>query len=319
MSAHVLDAYEGEAVVVAKRLVAQDTFLFTFAPVGAGRFPKWRPGSHIEVRLSGGLVRQYSLCGSRADQSWDIAVLRSADGRGGSVQMCDTVDVGDTVGVFGTRDLFRFEEAPRYVFIAGGIGITPIMTMIEAAEDAGREWELHYGARCRTALAFIERLERYGERVTLYPEDQVGRIPLVELTTGLDSSTMVYACGPGPMLAAVEEAMAHLPESMLRVERFMAEPAQQPPGRDQPFQIELAKSGRTIEVGADESMLNALINADLDVDYSCMDGTCGSCEISVLSGRIDHRDVVLTASERESGELMLPCVSRGTGTLTVDL
>lgn len=319
MTSHLPDAYEGEALVTEKRIVAEDTFLFRFAPVGAERFPQWRPGSHVELRLGEGLARQYSLCGSSTDHSWEIAVLRSAAGRGGSVRLCDTVNVGDRVGMYGTRNHFGFEDAPRYLFLAGGIGITPILPMIEAAEDAGRDWELHYGARCSEALVFVDRLSQYGDRVTLYPEDRTGRIPLGDLTAGLHPDTMVYSCGPGPMLSAVERAMAHLPESMLRIERFAAVQVSLPPGGDQPFKVELALSGKTIEVAGDESMLDALRKAGAEVDYTCLEGTCGACEIPVLRGEIDHRDAVLTKAEQRAGELIMPCVSRGTGTLTLEL
>lgn len=319
MTTHVLDAYEGEVLVTEKKVVAEDTFLFRLEPVGDDRFPRWEPGSHVELRLGEGLTRQYSLCGSSTDQFWEIAVLRSSAGRGGSVRLCDTLNVGDKVEIFGPRNHFVFEDAPRYLFLAGGIGITPILPMIEAAEEAGRSWELHYGARCLEALAFEDRLSQYGDRVKLYPEDRTGRIPLGELTAELDPATVVYSCGPGPMLNAVEGAMAHLPESMLRIERFAAVQPPLPTGGDQPFAVELALSGRTIEVGADESMLDALRKAGADVDYSCMEGTCGSCEVAVLCGKIEHRDAVLTKAEQRAGGLMMPCVSRGTGTLTVEL
>ncbi|WP_066290383.1 PDR/VanB family oxidoreductase [Arthrobacter sp. B6] len=319
MTAHALNTFEGEVCITEKKLVAEDTFLFRFVPVGNGTFPQWAPGSHVEIRLGEGLIRQYSLCSRSTDRFWEIAVLRSEAGRGGSVQLCDTLGIGDKVEIFGTRNHFGFEDSPRYLFLAGGIGITPILPMIEAAEEAGRSWELHYGARCNEALAFEDRLSQYGDRVTLYPEDRTGRIPLGELTAGLDPATLVYSCGPGPMLNAVEAAMAHLPESMLRIERFAAVEAPQPVGGDQPFKVELALSGETIEVAANESMLDALRKAGTKVDFSCMEGTCGACEVSVLRGKIDHRDAVLTKAEQRAGELVMPCVSRATGTLTLEL
>lgn len=272
--------------------------------------PPWSAGAHIDV-VTTEHVRQYSLCGDPADRtSWTIAVLREPDGRGGSAYLHDTVAAGTTVQVRGPRNHFELAPASRYVFVAGGIGITPIIPMLAAAQSAGVEWTLTYGGRTRESMAYAGTLvERYGERVRLAPQDEVGLIDLDALLgdPGIPDA-LVYCCGPEPLLAAVEQRCGVRPE-MLRTERF-APKALEPQGDAIEFEVELAESGKVLTVPADKSILQVLEEADVPILSSCTEGTCGTCETGVLEGVVDHRDSLLTAPEQDANDVMFVCVSR---------
>ncbi|MGX1509928.1 ferredoxin-NADP reductase [Streptomyces collinus] len=268
--------------------------------------------------LGPGLERQYSLCGDPADRAeWRIAVLREKGGRGGSAYVHGELRAGDEVRVRGPRNNFRLEPAPRYRFVAGGIGITPLLPMLAAAEEAGAEWTLLYGGRTRAGMAFTQELARYGDRVTFVPEDEAGLLDLASVLDDLSPDTLVYCCGPGPLLDAVE---ARCPAGSLRVERFRPKET----GGDAPtegeFDVVLARSGRTVVVPPGVSVLDAVRAAGVEVLYSCTEGTCGTCETEVVEGDPEHRDSVLTEEERAAGETMLICVSRCRGRrLVLDL
>ena len=187
--------------------------------------------------------------------------------------------------------------------------------MLAAAEAAGAEWTLLYGGRTRGSMAFGEELGRYGDRVTFAPEDETGLLDLASVLDDVPEGTLVYCCGPGPLLDAVE---ARCPSGVLRVERFR--PKEQETGGTTAFEVELARSGRTLTVAPDVSVLDAVRDAGVEVLYSCTEGTCGTCETDVLDGEPDHRDSVLTEDERAAGETMLICVSRCRGKrLVLDL
>ncbi|MDI6101658.1 PDR/VanB family oxidoreductase [Actinoplanes sp. NEAU-A12] len=284
---------------------------------GGRELPAWRPGAHVDLLLEPGLVRQYSLCGDPADRSrWTVAVLREPGGRGGSRFVHDRIAVGATLTVEGPRNHFELVASPAYLFIAGGIGITPILPMVAAAEAAGADWRLLYGGRRRAAMAGLDRLARYGDRVQIFPQDTTGLIDLSPLDRPT-ADTLVYCCGPEPLLTAVERRCVAWPPGALRVERFTT-PAVT--GADHEFEVTLASSGRTVRVPAGVSVLEAVEDAGVPVLSSCQEGTCGTCETVVLDGVPDHRDAVLTAAERAAGELMMICVSRCRGThLTLDL
>lgn len=312
-----MSVYEAELVVERRKFAADGVLALTLRHPLGEPLPAWEPGAHIDVVLGPGLERQYSLCGDPADRSaWRIAVLREPDGRGGSAHVHEQVGQGDKVRVRGPRNNFALEPAPRYRFVAGGIGITPILPMLAAAEAAGAEWTLLYGGRTRRSMAFGEDLaRRYGDRVTLAPEDETGLLDLPSVLDDVPEGTLVYCCGPGPLLDAVE---ARCPSGVLRVERFR--PKEQEAGGDSEFEVRLARSGRTLTVAPDVSVLDAVRAAGVEVLYSCTEGTCGTCETDVLEGEPDHRDSVLTDDERATGETMLICVSRCRGKrLVLDL
>jgi ferredoxin-NADP reductase len=279
-------------------------------PAGAD-LPAWAPGAHVDLRLPDGLTRQYSLCGDPADRSrWRIAVLREPESRGGSAHVHDALLEGAVVEVRGPRNHFPLVPAPRYVFVAGGIGITPILPMIDAADAAGAEWELHYGGRSRRSMAFLQSLEEAtGQRVTLHPQDEVGLIDLESLLGTPRPGTLVYCCGPEPLLVAVEQRCAAWPEGSLHVERFAPKDVGEPVLTGA-FEVELALSGLSLTVPPEKSVLQVVEEAGIDVLSSCTEGTCGTCETTVLSGEVDHRDSLLTPAEQAVNDTMFICVSR---------
>ncbi|MFF7865812.1 PDR/VanB family oxidoreductase [Streptomyces qaidamensis] len=311
-----MKVYETELVVAGREFAADGVLALTLRHPLGEPLPEWEPGAHVDVVLEPGLERQYSLCGDPADRSaWRIAVLREPDGRGGSAHVHEQLGEDAKVRVRGPRNNFRLEPAPRYRFVAGGIGITPLLPMLAAAEAAGAEWTLLYGGRTRGSMAFGEELGRYGDRVTFAPEDETGLLDLPSVLDDVPEGTLVYCCGPGPLLDAVE---ARCPSGVLRVERF--QPKEQQTGGNTAFEVELARSGRTLTVAPEVSVLDAVRAAGVEVLYSCTEGTCGTCETDILDGEPDHRDSVLTDDERAAGETMLICVSRCRGgRLVLDL
>jgi len=273
--------------------------------------PEWAPGAHIDLTLKGSLVRQYSLCGDPADESrYRVAVLREQAALGGSEYVHEGLRPGHRLQVVGPRNNFRLLPAQRYVFIAGGIGITPILAMVRVAEADGADWELWYGGRRKESMAFRDELAEYGDRVHVVPEDEAGRLDLTTILPGPVDGTLVYCCGPEPLLAAVEERTADWPEGALQVERFKKKAVETGPDGDQRVTVECHRSGRTVDVPADCSLLDALEGAGVSVPNSCRDGICGSCETRVLEGTPDHRDSLLSAAEQAKGESMMVCVSR---------
>ena len=310
------DAYEAELVVDRRDAAADGVLALTLRHPLGEQLPQWEPGAHIDVVLGPGLERQYSLCGDPADRTaWRIAVLREPVGRGGSAHVHEQLGQGDKVRVRGPRNHFTLRPAPRYRFIAGGIGITPILPMLAAAEAEGAEWTLLYGGRTRESMAFTEELSRYGDRVTVAPQDETGLLDLASVLDGVPEGTLVYCCGPGPLLDAVEE---RCPAGLLHVERFT--PKEQPAAENTEFEVELAQTGTTVTVAPDVSVLDAVRASGVEVLFSCTEGTCGTCETDVLDGTPDHRDSVLTDEEREAGETMMICVSRCRGKkLVLDL
>jgi ferredoxin-NADP reductase len=217
---------------------------------------------------------------------------------------------GAEVDVRGPRNHFELVPAARYLFISGGIGITPVLPMITAAEAAGAAWELHYGGRSRRSMAFLESLEELsGNRVTLHPQDEVGLIDLDRLLGTPREGTLVYCCGPEPLLAAVEQRCRDWPPGALHLERFAPKDVGEPV-RGGSFEVELAASGRTLTVPPGRSILSVVEEAGVAVLSSCQEGTCGTCETAVLAGEVDHRDSLLTPDEQAANDTMFICVSR---------
>ncbi|MFI5592365.1 PDR/VanB family oxidoreductase [Amycolatopsis sp. NPDC051758] len=306
---------ELDVVLAAKEHLADDVVRLTLRDPDGAALPAWKPGAHLDLVLGPDLVRQYSLCGDPADRSvLQVAVLREPAGRGGSAYVHERLAAGETLRVRGPRNHFVLEPAPRYLFVAGGIGITPLVPMIAAAEAAGAGWRLLYGGRTRASMAFAAELGgRYGDRVELVPQDQLGLLDL-DAAVAAEPGAAVYCCGPEPLLTAMEDRCA---PGTLHVERFTAKPD---PGAKTVFEVELAQSGRTLAVPADRSVLEVVEESGVPVLSSCREGTCGTCETGVLAGVPDHRDAVLTAAEQEAGDVMMICVSRCAGPrLVLDL
>lgn len=311
-----LAGWEGELLVSRREFVADGVLALTLRQPSGEPLPGWEAGAHIDLLLGGGLERQYSLCGDPGDRScWRIAVLREPEGRGGSLYVHRWVGEGDLVRVRGPLNRFRLEAAPRYRFVAGGIGITPLLPMLAAADASGAEWSLLYGGRTRASMAFTEELAPYGGRVALVPQDEAGLLDLGSVLEPLPSGTLVYCCGPEPLIDAVQ---ALCPAEALRVERFR--PQEQEACAEGEFEVRLVRSGKTLTVLPGVSVLDTVRAAGVEVLYSCTEGTCGTCETDVLEGVPEHRDSVLTPDERRASETMLICVSRCRGSrLVLDL
>ncbi|MBQ1023492.1 PDR/VanB family oxidoreductase [Micromonospora sp. C95] len=314
------DDLDGAELVVADRdPAATGVAVLSLCRPDGGDLPAWSPGAHLDLELGPGLVRQYSLCGDPADRATlRVAVQLEAEGRGGSRHVHERLTPGATVRVRGPRNNFPLVAAPRYLFVAGGIGITPIRPMVAAADAAGADWRLVYGGRSRATMAFADALrEKYGDRVSLYPQDETGLLDLDELL-GQPVDGLVYCCGPEALIAAVEQRCRTWPTGTLHVERFT--PLAPTEAVDAPVEVELALSGRTLTVPPGTSILEAVEAAGVQVLSSCREGTCGTCETGVLAGMPEHRDSLLTEAERAAGDTMMICVSRSvTPRLTLEL
>ncbi|MEU6702016.1 PDR/VanB family oxidoreductase [Pseudonocardia sp. NPDC046786] len=315
----------GESAIAAtvrdKVLVADGVVLLSLESESGGALPPWLPGAHVDLVLGPSLVRQYSLCGDPEDLScYQVAVLREPDGRGGSAFIHDWLAPGSSVEVHGPRNHFALVDAEEYLFIAGGIGITPMLPMIGAVAARGAPWRLVYGGRSRTSMAFGGDLShRHPDRVTVLPHDEAGLLPLAELLPGPTAGQAVYCCGPSALLEAVEDRCRSWPQGVLHVERFAPKQVD-PTGPDKAFTVELALSGRTLVIPPEGNLLDALMAEGVDVVMSCHEGTCGTCMTTVLGGVPDHRDSVLTERERAANNVLLPCVSRCmSDTLILDL
>lgn len=312
-----LSEVEVELQVKSAETVAEDVLALRLEPGDGSGLPDWTPGAHVDLVLADGTVRQYSLCGSPADtNSWRVAVLKAPDSRGGS-KAVHALSVGDTVTARGPRNHFPLVTHPRYIFIAGGIGITPILPMIEEVVASGADWELHYGGRQRASMAYADDLAVHADHVHLVPEDEAGLLDL-DAILGTAQDAVVYCCGPEPLLAAVEERCEAWPTGSLHLERFSAKETDT--DNDSAFDVVLQRSGQTLNVPADKSIFEVVRGAGISVLGSCLEGVCGTCETEVLDGEIEHRDSVLSVEEQEEDECMMICVSRArSASITLDL
>lgn len=271
--------------------------------------PEWTPGAHIDVHVGQDVVRQYSLCSDPADNThWRVGVLNAADGRGGSRLLHETVYAGSTIQIGTPRNNFGLAPSPRYRFVAGGIGITPILPMLRQATRDGADWTLVYGGRSRSSMAFLDELAPYGARVQFVPEDTDGRVDFASYFAEVQADTLVYACGPEPLLRVVEGATEHWPEGSLHLERFAPKVVEH--HADAAFEVTFELSGVTATVPAGKSILEIAEINGISIDSSCREGTCGTCETYLLEGDVDHRDSILTSAERADSESMFICVSR---------
>jgi len=304
--------FETSVVVAAVDRIADDVVLLTLAPGDGSHLPAWTPGAHLDLILEGDVVRQYSLCGSPGDRDrYRVAVLRAPDSRGGS-EAVHRLAEGDRVQVRGPRNHFPLVASPRYVFVAGGIGITPMIPMIEEADAAGASWELHYGGRAIQSMAFCDLLAKYGDRVHLVPQDQSGLLDVTAMLSEPAPDTLVYCCGPEPLLAAVEEQCRAWAPNSFHLERFTARERPEDV-EDTAFEVVLQRSGKTLRVDPEVSVFDTMRAAGVSVLGSCLEGICGTCEQTVLEGEVDHRDSVLDEDEQAANDCMMVCVSRARG------
>jgi cytochrome P450/ferredoxin-NADP reductase len=271
--------------------------------------PAWEAGSHIDLVLPNGEVRQYSLCGTREQRGrYRVAVLREPDGTGGSSFVHDRLSVGDRVEVRGPRNNFRLEDAPSYRFVAGGIGITAILPMVREAERRGADWSLAYVGRGTERLAFLDEIAALpAERVQILTTARSGRPPITAVTGDASPGALLYACGPAGLLSALPTS--GWPVDDIRVERFEPDAAALAAPREA-FEVRLTATGATLAVPAEKSILDVVEEAGVAWPYSCREGTCGTCETRIVAGIADHRDAILTPAERARNDYLMICVSR---------
>lgn len=280
--------------------------------------PEWSPGAHVDLMLDGH-VRQYSLCGDPADRrSYRVGVLREVESRGGSSWVHDELRVGDVVEVGGPRNHFELLDADEYVFVAGGIGITPILPMLCRAERRRRPWTLHYGGRSLASMAFLDDLKIHDRHVQLWPEVEHGLMALSAIVGPPRPGLAVYCCGPEPLIAAAERVCADHPNGTLRVERFAARTLTAAEIADErAFDVVASRSGRRVTVPAGRSIMDVLEESGIFLPNACRDGVCGSCLTGVIAGEPEHRGNLLGD---EDAQQILPCVSRSkTPELILDL
>jgi ferredoxin-NADP reductase len=297
-----------------REAVADGVVTLTLADPNGADLPEWAPGAHIDLIMTPSLVRQYSLCGDTANRAeWQVGVLLDPNSRGGSQFVHGELHEGATVRVRGPRNHFPLVGSPRYLFIAGGIGVTPMMPMIAAAEAAGAAWRLLYGGRTRSSMAFADELERHGDRVAVCAGDVQAnfRANLASALSDPAENTLVYCCGPEGLLTAVEEACKTWPDGSLHIERFSAKALEEPsPDALATFEIECQRSGVTLTVPQEKTIYEVCEDAGVDVLGSCMEGVCGTCECDIIEGEGDHRDSVLNDAEKAANQTIMICVSR---------
>lgn len=281
--------------------------------------PAWEPGAHIDVYVPDGTTRQYSLCGDPGDlSSWQFAVLREPEGRGGSAFIHEQLRVGDRLLVTRPKQSFALEDASFHALVAGGVGITPMMAMAEELARTGRPFHLTYGGRTRRSMAFCQRLEALGDRLTVVAEDTDGRADLEAVVRDLPEGGLVYVCGPVGLLRAVEaaaEAVHGADQDIVRFELFSragVEPQESAALDADSYELVLTESGHTLRLAPEANILEVVLALGLDVENDCRDGICGSCITPIRSGTADHRDLVLTKREKAAMDKMLICVSRPT-------
>lgn len=290
-------------------------------PAGSD-LPPFSAGSHIDLHLPNGMVRSYSLLNSPAERHrYLVGVLNDRNSRGGSRFVHEQLRVGSSLDIAAPRNNFELNEAcDQSVLLAGGIGVTPILCMYNRLRAINRPVELLYCARSKAEAAFVDELTGSGGQVKTHFDDEAGGPPdLLEMLAGHSPDAHFYCCGPAPMLNAFETACMELGYGNVHIERFAANEEVRS-AQDDRYQVQLARSGKTIEVASGISLLDALLEAGIHVDYSCREGICGACETAVLEGRPDHRDLVLTDCRRGANDTMMICVSgcKG-GKLLLDL
>ena len=315
-----------EVRVTRKAAEAEAICSFELQAVDGRPLPAFSAGSHVDVHLPGGLVRQYSLCNDPGEtHRYLIAVLKDAASRGGSVAMHEQVHAGDTLTISAPKNHFALaHDATEHLLLAGGIGITPLLCMAERLAVTGAAFTLHYATRSRARTAFVERIAAspFAARVQHHLDDgePAQRLDLAQVLAAPRPGCHLYVCGPQGFMDAVLSTAraAGWPEAQLHWEFFGATPVDT--AGDGSFEVQLASSGRVILVGKDQSVAQALEAAGVIVPTSCEQGVCGTCLTRVLDGVPDHRDLYLTPEEQAAGDQFTPCCSRAkSARLVLDL
>jgi vanillate O-demethylase ferredoxin subunit len=301
------------AIVTAVTKEAETVKSYELVAAGGGDLPPFQAGAHVDLHLPNGMIRSYSLTNNQNERHrYLIAVHRDHAGRGGSHFVHDSLHVGESVTISAPRNNFPLrEDASHSVLIGGGIGITPLVAMATRLVELGQPFDLHYVARTRAHAAFLDRLEQLkgssGVNISvLFDQETKTRLDIGKIVNTTAPEAHLYCCGPGPMLDTFKQACSGRHAEFVHLEHFGAA---EPLVKDGGFEVELAQSGLCLTVHPGRSILDALLEAGIDVAFSCEEGVCGTCETAVLSGVPDHRDQYLSAEEREENKTMMICCS----------
>ncbi len=306
-------------VVKQKCLLAERVIGLTLESHEDVALPSWEPGAHIDLILPGGVVRQYSLYGNRKNpRQYQIGILLEPDGAA-STFIDKGVKEGDTICIGRPRNHFGLAPFHRYILIAGGVGITPFLPMLESFEAQHKPWTLYYAGRSQSSMAFFDYLSKFKDKVVFAPKTAGQRLDLKSILGTAQPDTAVYCCGPSRMIETVSDlCLGVWSKGAIYLERFT--PIERKTDENRPFKIRLERSNLTLDVPADRSAIDVIADAGVFIPCSCKEGTCGSCEVDVLEGVPDHRDSVLTEEERDSNSCMMVCISRSkTPLLIIDV
>jgi ferredoxin-NADP reductase len=295
--------------LIAIRYAARDTHLFEFALMDGAVLPAAEPGAHVDIHLPNGIERSYSLTTPESEpRSYTVGIKLDAQSRGGSKYFFDAMKVGQTLKISEPRNNFELvESAGHVVLIAGGIGITPIWSMTQWLASLGRSFELHYSCRSRADMAFLDKLQGMNQAHLHFDDENGGRfLDLDAIVKAAPEPSHFYCCGPNPMLSAFESTTKHLPSDQVHVEYFTPREEKNLAGG---FVVQLARSGKEFAIPPGKSILEVLRAAGLELSYSCEEGVCGACETALISGIPDHRDSVLSATERAANKSVMICCS----------
>jgi ferredoxin-NADP reductase len=306
------------------RLEAQGICAFELVDPDGNALPEFEPGSHVDVHLPGGVVRSYSLAGNPDDSTkWILGVLKEPKSRGGSLAMHEKVRVGDVITVGPVRNAFPMhEDAKHSILIGGGIGITPLKSMAHKLSSQGKSFELHYCAKTIKNAAFVDELEAIVPVGSLHfhfdEGDPAKGLDIKSLLNNQPEGTHVYFCGPGGFMKACEASASHWTKGTVHCEHFKAPESAPSTIPDGAFEVRLIRSGQTIQVGPDQTIVRAIELTGLRVPTSCLSGLCGACKVDYVDGEVDHRDYILTDEERS--KCLTVCVSRAKSkTLSLDI
>lgn len=305
--------------IAARRILTPSIVEFTLTPQSAAALAPFTPGAHVTVQTPSGAMRRYSLVGSGQNSDrYVIAVKKEADSRGGSISMHADAVEGYQLSVQRPENSFPLKTAPKYLLIAGGIGVTPIFSMAQHLALSGRDFQIIYCTRSAVETAYREEMrEAFGDRLLLHHDDG-DRQKAYDFWKHLETPQPmgVYCCGPKQLMEDIRSMSDHWPDGRINFEDF--KPVDVTQTNDRAFEVELARSGKTILVPGDRSILEALRENGVTVASSCESGTCGTCKTRLLSGQVDHRDLALM--DDEQADYLMICVSRAkSGLLVLDL
>ena len=304
-----------QARVITMHRECEGILKIVLAPL-EGEFPAAEPGAHVDVIVPGQPVRQYSLTAGSDESQYVLGVLELVGRGGASSYIHRSLRVGDVIEIGGPRNAFALVPEGPVLLLAGGIGVTPLLSMAAAMAGTGREWAFHYFCRSRGLSGFGPQVQALGGE--MHFDDEEGTPDLARFVADIAPTTHVYCCGPTPMLDAFVLATAHLDPEYVHIERFSATEVEVVEG-DRPFNLLLQRRGIEVPVEVGQSVLDALIDAGVDPEFSCRSGLCGQCEVRVLAGDADHRDQLLTEAERAEGAFLACCSRSRSQTLVLDL